>query len=137
MAKVYMVTDGSYSDYRVLGIYSTKAKAEKAKVLFNADNEIDTIDLDVVPKTPRGMLRWVVTMGHNGDTGGARRETCEYNYVRASLYVPWGGANAIMQAYVWAKDEEHAVKVANEWRTRIVANNLWTDGRCLEPGKDF
>ena len=76
-------------------------------------------------------------MGRNGDTGGARRETCEYDYVRASLSVPWGGANVNMRAYVWAKDEEHAVKVANEWRTRIVANNLWINGRYLEPGKDF
>ena len=137
MTKVYMVTDGSYSDYRVLGIYSTKAKAEKAKVLFNADNEIDPIDLDVVPKTPRGMLKWVVTMGRNGDTGGARRKACDCDYVLASLYVPWGGADVTMLAYMWAKDEEHAVKVVNEWRTRIVANNLWINGRYLEPGKDF
>ena len=33
--------------------------------------------------------------------------------------------------------EEHAGKIANEWRTRIVANNLWINGRYLEPGKDF
>ena len=137
MAKVYMVTDGSYSDYMVLGIYSTKAKAEKAKVLFNADNEIDTIDLDVVPKTSRGMLKWVVEMDRNGNVKGVSRETCEYHSSRASVRITFGEYVTYLRAAIWAKDEEHAVKVANEWRTRIVANNLWINGRHLEPGKDF
>ena len=137
MAKVYMVTDGWYSDYRVLGIYSTKAKAEKAKVLFNADNEIDTIDLDVVPKTPRGMLKWVVEMDRNGNVNDVSRETCEYPSSSASVWKPFDSDVTYLRAALWAKDEEHAVKVANEWRTRIVANNLWINGRYLEPGKDF
>ena len=137
MTKVYMVTDGSYSDYRVLGIYSTKAKAEKAKVLFNADNEIDTIDLDVVPTTPRGMLRWVVEMDRNGNVKGVSRETCEYHLSRASVWKPFDKDVTYLRAAIWAKDEEHAVKIANEWRTRIVANKLWINGRHLEPGKDF
>ena len=137
MAKVYMVTDGWYSDYRVLGIYSTKAKAERAKVLFNADNDVDPIELDATPEVPPGMLKWVVMMGLDGNSSGALREPCDYGRVRASIYVPFGSADAIMRAALWAKDEEHAVKIANEWRTRIVANNLWTDGTYLDPGKDF
>lgn len=137
MAKVFMVTDGSYSDYRVLGIYSTKAKAEKAKVLFNADNEIDTIDLDVVPKTPRGMLKWVVEMDRNGNVHVVYRENCERPTNPVFVYKHFGSDVTYLRATLWAKDEEHAVKIVNEWRTRIVANNLWTDGRFLEPGKDF
>ena len=43
MTKVYMVTDGWYSDYSVLGIYSTKAKAERAKELYAAGNDVDEI----------------------------------------------------------------------------------------------
>lgn len=137
MAKVYMVTDGWYSDYRVLGIYSTKAKAEKAKVLFNADNDIDSIDLDVVPKTPRGMLKWVVEMDRNGNVKDVSRENCDYPMDRASVWKPFDSDVTYLRAALWAKDEEHAVKIANEWRTRIVANNLWINGRYLEPGKDF
>ena len=137
MAKVYMVTDGSYSDYRVLGIYSTKAKAEDAKVLFNADNDVDPIEMDATPEVPPGMLKWVVTMGRSGDSGGAQRDSCEYSHVRASLHARGNSADVTMRAALWAKDEEHAVKIANEWRTRIVANNLWINGRYLEPGKDF
>ena len=137
MAKVYMVTDGWYSEYRVLGIYSTKAKAEKAKVLFNADNEIDTIDLDVVPKTPRWMLKWVVEMDRNGNVKDVSRENCEDPMDRASVWKHFDSDVTYLRAALWAKDDGHAVKIANEWRTRIVANNLWINGRYLEPGKDF
>ena len=137
MAKVYMVTDGWYSDYRVLGIYSTKAKAEKAKVLFNAGNDIDSIDLDVVPKTPRGMLKWVVEMDRNGNVKDVSRENCERHTNPVFVYKHFGSDVTYLRAALWAKDDEHAVKIANEWRTRIVANNLWINGRYLEPGKDF
>lgn len=137
MTKVYMVTDGSYSDYRVLGIYSTKAKAEKAKVLFNADNDVDPIELDATPEVPPGMLRWVVEMDRNGNVKDVSRETCEYHSSHASVWKPFDKDVTYLRAAIWAKDEEHAVKVANEWRTRIVANNLWINGRYLEPGKDF
>ena len=137
MAKVYMVTDGSYSDYRVLGIYSTKAKAEKAKVLFNADNDIDPIEIDVVPEHPRGCLAWVVEMDRNGDADRVERDNCDGHRVTCYIYIPLRGESTSMRASLWAKDAEHAVKVANEWRTRIVANNLWINGRHLEPGKDF
>ena len=137
MAKVYMVTDGSYSDYMVLGIYSTKAKAERAKVLFNADNDVDPIEMDVTPRVPPGMLKWLVKMDRNGNTKGVYRENCEYTASHASVWKSYDSDEAYMQARVWAKDEEHAVKIANEWRTRIVANNLWINGRYLEPGKDF
>ena len=137
MAKVYMVTDGSYSDYRVLGIYSTKAKAEKAKVLFNADNDIDPIEMDATPEVPPGMLRWVVEIDRNGNVHVVSRENCDYPMDRASVWKPFDSDVTYLRAALWAKDEEHAVKVANEWRTRIVANNLWINGRHLEPGKDF
>ena len=137
MAKVYMVTDGSYSDYRVLGIYSTKAKAEKAKVLFNADNDVDPVELDATPEVPPGMLKWVVEMDRNGNVKDVSRENCEYHSSSAAVWKPFDKDVMYLRAAIWAKDEEHAVKIANEWRTRIVANNLWINGRYLEPGKDF
>lgn len=38
--KIYVVTDGQYSDYHICGMYSTPEKAELAKKLYAADNEI-------------------------------------------------------------------------------------------------
>ena len=137
MTKVYMVTDGWYSDYRVLGIYSTKARAEKAKEIYAAGNEVDEIEMDVTPEHPRGCLAWVVEMNRNGDADRVERENCDGHRVTCYIYIPWRGESTSMRAYLWAKDADHAVKVANEWRTRIIANNLWINGRHYEPGKDF
>jgi acyl-CoA reductase-like NAD-dependent aldehyde dehydrogenase len=34
--------------------------------------------------------------------------------------------NLGVRFYMWAKDEEHAVKIANERRAALVAANVWT-----------
>ena len=137
MTKVYLVTDGWYSDYRVLGVYSTKARADKARELFNAGNDVDPIEIDATPERPRGMLKWVVMMDRNGNTEDVKRESCEVDRTQVRVYLPWKAEVVLMSAHIWAKDEAHAVKIANEWRTRIIANNLWVDGKYLDPSKDF
>jgi hypothetical protein len=62
--KVFVVTRGEYSDYGIIGVCSTKEKAEELKKL--------TEDF-----------------------------------------------------YMWAKDELHAVKIANERRIRLIESNSW------------
>jgi len=41
--KIYIVSDGDYSDYHIIGIYSTREKAEYAKSLYLAKNKIREI----------------------------------------------------------------------------------------------
>jgi len=46
-----------------------------------------------------------------------------FTYVR-----DWGaGLDATNKAilYVWAKDKDHAIKIANERRIQILAENMW------------
>ena len=137
MTKVYMVTDGCYSDYRVLGIYSTKARAAEAQELYAAGNEVDEIEMDVVPEHPRGCLAWVVQMDRNGGTSRVERKNCDEHRASVSVSKFYDASAPVMTARLWAEDADHAVKVANEWRSRLVANNLWINGRHYEPGKDF
>lgn len=67
MTKAYLVTDGSYSDYRVLGVYSTAEKAAHAKKLYAADNEFVEIEIDALPDSPPGLFYYLVAMDVEGN----------------------------------------------------------------------
>ena len=75
MSKVYLVTDGDYSDYRVLGVYSSMEKAEHAKLLYAADNDVEEYELDAVPESPPGLLAYVVIMELSGDVSRMWQES--------------------------------------------------------------
>ena len=42
--KIYIVTDGTYSDYRIKEVFSVKKEAEKYQKIFNCEN-IETFEL--------------------------------------------------------------------------------------------
>lgn len=119
MTDVWLVTDGCYSDYRVVGVYSTRELAEEAQKLTGSDS-IEAADMDRLPERPPGLYLWRVCMfrdGHVSYAGYAdafgvwRREYPQYNG-------PWN-------FMLWAADREHAIKTANERRVVLLAEGLW------------
>ena len=56
---IYILTKGEYSDYYIIGAYSSMELANKAKVLYPA-SEIEEYDLDIIPEHPPGMVKWIV-----------------------------------------------------------------------------
>lgn len=142
MTTVYLVADGSYSDYRVLGVYSTPEKAERARDLYQADNDVEPFDLDAMPDAPPGLVGWTVQMDRDGNTRSVDRSAApdapyaldwSIGWVPApdGLPRPWESKNAPVTGPcvafpVWASDAPHAVKIANERRTRLIADGLWT-----------
>lgn len=124
MSKIYLVTEGSYSDYRVLGVYSSVEKAEHAKLLYVADNDIEEYELDAVPESPPGLLAYVVLMEISGDVKRLWQESVagfKSRWHPEDLY----GSDPVAWFRIWARDEQHAVKIANEWRAQIIALGLW------------
>ena len=124
MSKVYLVTDGDYSDYRVLGVYSSMEKAEHAKLLYAADNDVEEYELDAVPESPPGLLAYVVIMELSGDVSHMWQESVKGFKSRWHPGDPYGSA-PVAWFRIWARDEQHAVKIANEWRAQIIAMGLW------------
>ncbi len=43
----------------------------------------------------------------------------------------WG--RNMLRVITWAADHEHAVKIANEKRTQLLANNVWRDDGGFGP----
>lgn len=124
MATIYAVTDGDYSDYRILGLYSTIEKAERAKKLFAAHNDIDEWSVDKEPDgVPAGMFRYSVRMYKDGRVESANIESAEYMPSRE--WAPYGDDQTV-HFDMWATDEKHAIKIANERRLRLIAESTWT-----------
>ena len=124
ITKIYVVTNGEYSDYRICGLFSTRSKAKYAKdKLFATSNPIETWALDKAPKTPPGKFKFQVCMDKEGNS--------EVKHISVENFFPIGqvpyGDNERMVFRMWARDKRHAVKIANEKRTRLIANNEWDE----------
>lgn len=67
MSKVYLVADGDYSDYRILGVFSSLELANQAKARLCADNPIDERELDEVPPAPEHDIMWSIMFDKSGN----------------------------------------------------------------------
>lgn len=133
---VYLVTQGDYSDYHICGAYSTMELAEQAALAYGPETNIEEHVLDVMPALPHGMYVFVVTMGRDGDTHSVFRmdSTLPGDYYQ----IEWGeqrhpcghwrpsrpkGDN--IDFTMFARDETHAIKIANERRAQLIAMDSW------------
>ena len=115
----YAISSSSYSDYKINAVFSSKEKA-KAKLSLFADGKIEEFSFDPeMAEAPAGMLPFAC-YSHKWDSA-----TCEYvpclrafsvdydSVVRAGNKVSaWVGPAII--TYAWAKDRDHAIKIAAE-----------------------
>ena len=120
---VYMVTYGSYSDYRVIGICSTKEIAEELKKLRGADR-IERLTIDEMPERQIGLYWFSVDMDKSGNVpiNGVQIKDCQYQ--TEEEWRPYGDDNLI-EFSMWAKDENHAIKIATERRIRLIESDNW------------
>jgi len=124
MDKVYICTDGEYSDYHICGVFDDKELAEKLAAKVGANVETWTLNpLELELREDYGA--WFVRMAKNGDTVQCYPTKYEevLDYGEAVRFD--GNNNSWL--YCFAKSEEHAVKIANEKRVRLIANNEWAE----------
>ena len=123
--KVYLVTAGEYSDYRVCSVHSTPEKANLAKKLFDSENDIKGLEIDLLPDHPEGLFPYCVFMDKEGCVRRIYSESVED-------FEPENGMPTIDGKTVlfsmWAKDETHAIKIANEKRIGLLLSGEWTTG---------
>lgn len=146
MKTIWVVEQGEYSDYRVVGIFTTKCNAQKVMdALNNGTDEGDygraTIDewgLDPsVAELNQGMSIFVVRMRKDGFTEESYAQELSFftlGRVGARIWrrsqiqlAGYAGMPDVLEAFVWATDEKHAVKIANEKRIEFIAMGKWDD----------
>jgi len=134
--KVYVLTAGVYSDYHILAIFTSrkraeeyKKKAEKVWPYYQEEIRVEEYPLNIPPR------RWVKTCvkisrdGHVIETW-KRITKGEVEEIEGDL--PFYDAYGNLVWIVHTEDEERAIKVANEIRAIILANDEWGDEEALE-----
>lgn len=123
---VYLATKGSYSDYRVLGVFTTREKAQERldankTEVYADDGSIEEFHLDQNGYLP-GHLKFAhVRMSRNGETMEIKVEP--YGYLSEDSW--FGDQKSERWFHMMARDTEHAIKIANERRTQLIADNKW------------
>jgi hypothetical protein len=133
MKKVYIITAGTYSDYRVVAVFSSRKLAEDfMDAMPGCDRIEDYILNSSLPDlVRRGYKRWCVTMLRNGDVEVVRNVGVDpedppdsrHSILRRSQEP--GGMPDCLLSWVWAKNKEQAVKIVNEHRAQLIATGQW------------
>jgi len=138
MTKIYVVTGGCYSDYHIVGVFSSEKLANKAAESLNS--QVETYELDKhSDRIVQGFSAYRIVMSLNGDVTSVREDTypcwldkateqtCEKKRMpkfsgTKNEYIGW---QSVREVYVWARDEKHAVKIAGDRRREMIANGEW------------
>jgi len=142
MKKVYIVTSGCYSDYRIEGVFSTEEKAQEyidgianhidkvtkeedvGSCYQNLDFEIAPAELDLFETfRANSCRRYQVSINKNGDCRVSEDYDKSVMICTATHHRELNG----LCIECWATDKQHAAKIANEIRTRLIANNEWSE----------
>jgi hypothetical protein len=135
--KVYLVTTGEYSSFRVEAVFSTKERAERFALVeaFNREIEEFEVDLPELHKFPI----WEIEIAEDGVvTSVGRREHPSVKNYTDEDNISLESHFSVVQSYqdgrpkrlgavslttcVEIETEEGAIKVANERRAQVMAN---------------
>lgn len=125
MTTIYLITSGEYSDYSINAVFTTKELAEQYRTFFGGD--IEEWEADRMADDLRaGKVVYQVYMYRDGST------EC-FGVTAYNDEIPFTPKHHVqllpnpdrMVTYVKAKSREHAVKVANERRTHLIASGGW------------
>jgi len=130
---VYAVSDGSYSDYGVIAIFEDEQKAEAFRK-WHGYACVEKFPLNPeLPEMRRGRNLYYVEMTCEGHTTVLRLErspaSTEHKTNLELDYDPGNHGSLWLGGMLWgevvARDEQHAVKIANEKRVQLIAANEW------------
>jgi hypothetical protein len=135
MEKVFIVTEGSYSDYGIESVHTTKESAEEW--IENANHiyvlkhyKIEEWDLNpsllIDNKKP-----YVINMYADGELLNKKFGAYIRNYEEGLIAFALMGErqNELHgEFHVRADNEEHAIKIANEKRLQVIAADRWNKG---------
>jgi hypothetical protein len=112
MPTCWIIEQGEYSDYRVVGIFTTRENAEQALAYMKDPKnhyEEPTISERVldpaIAELNQGLSQFCVRMLNNGELTVYTKKELDLKDItwnRGACY------------YTWAKDEQHAIKIAAE-----------------------
>ncbi len=111
----YVLTEGNYSDYHIIGVYSTKELAEEAKTLWPYSS-VESFPLDDIPEHPPGMYAWGGSVEQRIGEEEPRQEVHKTNPDDLNMQAYEVAYGDVFRFYVgfWAADEDHAFKILQD-----------------------
>lgn len=148
--KIYVVAVGVYSDYSIVGLYTDIELAKRCCRYYNPDladgtdsrsefrieeYEVNSVKPD--GEIPKGLRPWRIYMTRDGTYAGDQKvSVCEVRggrrwillRVEGKYQTPMTkllGSSTFIETTMLARDEKHAVKIANERRAQLIALGRW------------
>ena len=136
MMQVWIIEQGCYSDYRVVGIYSTQENAQRVCDLINKKEPYEEASVvfrkldPCIEEMNEGLIQFYVMMDWSGDVESCKESSCidpddDGLSCWGRTKVRWQRnqkKNDCVRGGVWAKDTTHAIKIANEYRAQQIAH---------------
>lgn len=119
--KVWALEEGNYSDYHVIGVFSSEQNADRMQSIIGGD--VAEWDLDPeMDKINAGLRPYWVRMDRAGNVEEAQ--------TKQSIELYHGGQGSILPdgrflCDMWASDKDHAIKIANEKRAHAIASGRY------------
>lgn len=127
---VWLVSQGDYSDYSVVAVCTTKENAEVIAAHVSEEWDEATITERVLDpgfdRLREGLTLWSIVLEYrDGIVHNTERVRVhdEDGAVKSGEETPNDRKGSLFITSVWARDKDHAVKVAGERRTRHKALN--------------
>jgi hypothetical protein len=139
---IWLIEQGRYSDYHVVGVYDSEKKAREVADAINAGDTSDEARVSSrvlnpgVDELRAGLRLYLVTIQRDGTVEKCKlRDVSGYDLMSppaqmwrrstAPMYQGRDGFPDVMWVTCWARDENHAIKIANEHRTQFIALGEW------------
>lgn len=129
--KIYLVSAGDYSAYGIDALFSSYDKAQ-AFIDEVCGERIEEYELDPpnVDMKRKGYKLWFITMKRDGSVLCCNDQSFRGDLVDTSGELEIndscsGKYRDIAYARLWAKSEEHAIKIVNEKRAQMIAMGKW------------
>lgn len=116
--KIYVVTRGNYSGYHIITATVDPTRAEAIRKLYDGSYEearVEVFDSDSFIPLLEGQQRFLVSFRANGDV---RRANSDIEVDEQNVCESYNGE---MYVTCFARDLEHAIKIASERRARYIA----------------
>lgn len=130
MSKVFILTEGEYSDYHIIAAFTTKVLAEQAKKIWDDAGQGEQVDIEehLLDELPPYVGVVFIYMNKHLQVISASRAVLS-TPVRgfSGFRAPLSGGPLCLVWLVETNDEQRAVKVAAEKAAQILAMDLWGD----------
>ena len=127
MKDIYLVSQGSYSDYGVIGVFEKKEDAQLFIDKFQGEDSYDKMEIETralnkfIPEIKQGLDSYRVRMQKDGAVSSCITRDDIPDLWREYFFDM--KLNLVVDCM--AKDQQHAIKIANERRIAALAEGKW------------